>query len=230
MPSVVIYARVSTEEGQDPAAQVHACRAYAEARGYTVQRVYEDHASAVDFRGRVAWRAMLADLRRWAPRQRPKAVLAYAIDRVVRSLIDYATVTEQLRALDVALVTTDGTLGVLGAEGDPYREAMAGMAAVFAELERKLIVRRVRAGMDNARAKGKHLGRPPRLIDWEAWDALPEGLSLQKRAGALGVPASTLRDAEKRRAEMGVASGGCDALPTGAAVVGNREPTPSRTD
>ena len=72
MPSVVIYARVSTEEGQDTAAQVRTCQAYAEVHGYTEQQVYEDHASAVNFRGRKAWRTMLTDLKRWAPRTRPK--------------------------------------------------------------------------------------------------------------------------------------------------------------
>ena len=80
MPSVVIYARVSTEDGQDPAAQVRTCRVYADLRGYTVQQVYEDRASALNFRGRKAWRAMLQDLKRWAPRTRPKGILAYALE------------------------------------------------------------------------------------------------------------------------------------------------------
>ena len=97
------------------------------------------------------------DLKRWAPRTRPKGVLAYALDRVVRSLIDYVNVTEQLKALDVDLVTVDGTLGEIGAGGDPYREAMAGFLAVFAELERKVIVRRTRDGIANAQAKGVQL-------------------------------------------------------------------------
>ena len=52
MASVVIYARVSTEDGQDTAAQIRACREYAERHGYTMRQVYEDHASATNFRGR----------------------------------------------------------------------------------------------------------------------------------------------------------------------------------
>ena len=111
MASVVIYARVSTEEGQDTAAQVRACREYAERHGYTVHQVYEDHASAVNFRGRKAWRTMMADLKRWHPRTRPKAILAYALDRVIRSMLDYVNITEQLKTLDVALVTADGDTG-----------------------------------------------------------------------------------------------------------------------
>ena len=66
MASVVVYARVSTEDGQDTAAQVRVCREYAERHGYTVHEVYEDYASAVNFRGRKAWRTMMADLKRWA--------------------------------------------------------------------------------------------------------------------------------------------------------------------
>ena len=52
MASVVIYARVSTEDGQDTAAQIRACREYAERHGYTMRQVYENHASATNFRGR----------------------------------------------------------------------------------------------------------------------------------------------------------------------------------
>ena len=226
MPSVVIYARVSTEDGQDTAAQVRICRAYAELRGYTVQQVYEDHASAVNFRGRREWRTMLADLKRWAPRTRPKGILAYALDRVVRSLIDYVNVTEQLKKLDVALVTADGTLGEIGAEGDPYREAMAGILAVFAELERKVIVRRTRDGIANAQAKGVKFGRPRRAIDWEAWEELPAGLSSRQRARALGVPPATLQAAERRRTEKGVQSGEPEQIAATHPAAGAPEPFP----
>ena len=221
MASVVIYARVSTEDGQDTAAQVRVCREYAERLGYTVHEVYEDHASATNFRGRRAWRTMLADLKRWAPRTRPKGVLDYALDRVVRSLIDYVNVTEQLKALDVDLVTVDGTLGEIG---DPYREAMAGFLAVFAELERKVIVRRTRDGIKNAQAKGIQFGRPRREIDWAAWEALPEGMSTRQRAKALSVPPATLQAAERRRTEKGVLSGGSEQI--GAATPGTGAPNP----
>ena len=221
MPSIVVYCRVSTEDGQDTASQVRVCREYAERHGYTVYHVYEDHASATNFRGRKAWRTMMVDLKRWAPRTRPKGVLAYALDRVVRSLIDYVNVTEQLKALDVDLVTVDGTLGE---GGDPYREAMAGFLAVFAELERKVIVRRTRDGIKNAQSKGVQFGRPRREIDWATWEALPEGLSTRQRAKALGVPPATLQAAERRRTEKGVLSGGSEQV--GAAVPGTGAPNP----
>ncbi len=224
MASVVIYARVSTEEGQDTAAQVRVCREYAERHGYTVHEVYEDHASAVNFRGRKAWRTMMADMKRWHPRTRPKAILAYALDRVIRSMLDYVNVTEQLKALGVDLVTVDGTLGEIGAGRDPYREAMAGFLAAFSELERKVIVRRTRDGIRNAQAKGVRFGRPRREIDWEAWAELPEGLSTRQRAKALGVPPATLQAAERRRTEKGLLSGGSEQI--GAAAPETGAPNP----
>ena len=224
MPSIVIYARVSTSDGgQDTAAQVRACQTYAELHGYTVHHVYEDHASATNFRDRTAWRIMLADLKRWAPRTRPKGVLIYALDRAARSLLDYVNIVEQLRLLDVDLVAADGTLGQIGEEGDPYREAMAGFIAVFAQLERKVIMRRTRDGIKNAKAKGVKFGRPRREVDWEAWEALHEGLSLRERSKALGIPPTTLKAAEERRTEKGMQPGGSAQIGAPDAEAGSRK-------
>ena len=145
---------------------------------------------------------------------------------MVRSLVDYVNISEQLKKLDVALVTADGTLGEIGAEGAPYREAMAGFLAVFAELERKVIVRRTRDGIANAQAKGVQFGRPRRSIDWTAWEALPEGLSSRQRARALGVPPATLQAAERRRTEKGVLPGGPEQIATTHPPAGAPEPFP----
>lgn len=156
---------------------------------------------------------MMADLKKAAPRTRPKGVVVFALDRAIRSLMDYVTISEQLKALAVDLVAIDGTLGEVGAEGDPYREAMIGFLAVFAELERKVIVRRTLAGLANAKARGVKLGRREREIDWTEHSRLPAGLSLRQRAKQLEIPPSTLRAAEQRRSENGVASGGVEHVP-----------------
>jgi putative DNA-invertase from lambdoid prophage Rac len=54
-----------------------------------------------------------------------------------------------------------------------------------AELERSLIVERVKAGLRNARAKGKRLGRPPQGID-------------RKRISALRAEGATWRDVAEK--------------------------------
>ena len=133
-------------------------------------------------------------------------MLAYALDRVIRSLIDYVNVTEQLKALDVDLVTVDGTLGEIGEGGDPYREAMAGFLAVFAELERKVIVRRTRDGIKNAQAKGVKL-RAPAPGDRLGGVGGAAGRASQRcqtRSKALGRPSGNAsRLLNERRTEKG---------------------------
>ena len=63
----------------------------------------------------------------------------------------------------------------------------------MAELERSLIVERVKAGLRNARAKGKRLGRPPKDLDAEKISALRrKGLGWRAIAKQLGVGVGTL--------------------------------------
>jgi DNA invertase Pin-like site-specific DNA recombinase len=62
-----------------------------------------------------------------------------------------------------------------------------------AELERSLIAERVRAGLRNARAKGKHLGRPRMIVDVRRIAALrAQGLGWKKIATELGIGVGTL--------------------------------------
>ena len=198
MASVVVYGRISTHEGrQHLATQLHACGEYAIKRGYKVLGTYTDEASATDYRRRTSWRRMLAELERWQPRQRPKAIVAFALDRVIRSVRDYVDTQDHLRKLGVALVTIDGATGDLDADGDVYRDLQLNILAAFAQFERDLIRKRVQAGVDRARAENKPLGRPQAAIDATAWANLPPGLSLRQRAAALGVSRSTLGRVER---------------------------------
>ena len=198
MASVVVYGRISTHEGrQHLATQLHACGEYAVKRGYKVTETYTDEASATDHRRRTSWRRMLADLARWQPRQRPKAVIAFALDRVIRSVRDYVDTQDHLSKLGVALVTIDGATGDLDEEGSIYRDLQLNILAAFAQFERDLIRKRVQAGVNRARAENKPLGRPQTVIDATAWANLPPGLSLRQRAAALGVSRSTLSRAER---------------------------------
>lgn len=48
---------------------------------------------------------------------------------------------------------------------DPMTEAFLQIAGVFAQLELAMIRARVKSGMENARAKGKHIGRPETTIE-----------------------------------------------------------------
>ena len=83
------------------------------------------------------------------------------------------------------------------------------------ELERSLIAERVRAGLRNARAKGKTLGRPRRLVDCEAVALLrAKGLSWAKIAKKLGAGEGTVRRAYQRLAKNPLrGSPACDSNP-----------------
>ncbi len=73
---------------------------------------------------------------------------------------------------------------------------MFHLPAAFAQLERKLIRERVRAGLANARAKGKRLGRPRRVRDSEALRMMrARGMSLRAIAAAAGCSRSTVHEA-----------------------------------
>ncbi len=77
----------------------------------------------------------------------------------------------------------------------------------MAELERSLIAERVRAGLRNARAKGKILGRRPVLVDREKVAALrAQGLSWQKVANKLRLSEPVVRRAMKNHSPNSGAS------------------------
>jgi DNA invertase Pin-like site-specific DNA recombinase len=72
-------------------------------------------------------------------------------------------------------------------------KAFFTIAAMFAELERSVLIERVRAGMARARAEGKRIGRPVRQVDLEELTRLrAAGRSIRQIARAMGVPGSTV--------------------------------------
>jgi hypothetical protein len=69
----------------------------------------------------------------------------------------------------------------------PTGKTVFTVQGAVAELERSLIVERVRAGLRNARANGKTLGRPRNIVDAARIAALSaQGLSLRAIASELG--------------------------------------------
>jgi len=76
----------------------------------------------------------------------------------------------------------------------PAGKMVFTVLGAVAELERSLIVERVRAGLRNAKAKGKRLGRPRLVVDAAKIAALrSRGLSWAKIGEALGFGEGTVR-------------------------------------
>lgn len=146
-----IYARVSTGE-QTPENQLIRLRELAARAGYEVVGEYVETVS-----GASQSRPELDRMMRDAARRRFDVLLAWDVSRLGRSLTQLVGLFEALRALGVDLI-----LDRQGVDTNtPAGRALLGMAAVFAEFERAMIVERTKAGMERARARGAQIGRAP---------------------------------------------------------------------
>ena len=153
-----LYMRVSTVD-QHPESQFHDLRQMAEQRGYEIVAEYVDRVSGTKPR-----RPGLSDLMRDARRGRFDVVLVWASDRIARSVKHFLEVLDELNRLQVEFISFRENIDT----GGPLGRAIVVIIAAIAELERSLIVERVKAGMRRARLEGRHIGRVPLNIDREA--------------------------------------------------------------
>ena len=177
---VAIYARVSTSNnGQDPAMQTRELREYAECRGWTVANEYVN----IGISGTKEKRPELDRLMSDAHRRRFDAVAVWKFDRFARSVSHLLRALETFKAQGIEFVSFSEQLDA----STPAGKLVFTVLGAVAELERSLIVERVKAGLRNARAKGKKLGRPRVYPDSHRIAALrAEGLSWAKIAERLG--------------------------------------------
>ena len=159
-----IYARVSTNNGQDPHMQIRELREYCGRRGWDIAGEYVD----VGISGAKEKRPELDRLMAEAHRRRFDAVVVWKFDRFARSVSHLLRALETFQSLGIEFASL--TEGV--DTSTPMGKMVFTVLGAVAELERSLIVERVKAGLRNARAKGKQLGRPPRGIDRMSISAL----------------------------------------------------------
>jgi DNA invertase Pin-like site-specific DNA recombinase len=135
---------------------------------------------------------------------RADALVAAKLDRLSRSLLDFASLVEQGQRQGWSLVVVDQSFDL----GTSSGRAMAGMLAVFAQFEREMIAERTKAGLAVAKRKGKKLGGPlmqpadPEVVK-KIMNLRRRGLSLQQIADKLtsdGVP--TTRGAGEWRKDV----------------------------
>ncbi len=156
MKQVVLYARVSTNNGhQDPEMQLVELRDYAVRRGLIVTGEFVDRVS-----GSKESRPQLNQLMADAKLRKFDAVIVWKLDRFARSLKQLVNALAEFESLGVAFVSLRDNLDL----GTPSGRLMFQIIGAMAEFERSLIQERVRAGLWNARTKGKQLGRP-RIAD-----------------------------------------------------------------
>ncbi len=159
MKKAAIYARVSTPD-QHIETQLYQLRELATRRGFEVVQEYTDVGVSGSKARRGGLDALLAD----AHRRRFSIVLVAAFDRVARSVKHFLMVVDELNDLGVEFVSARENIDTSGAMGRMF----VTIIGCIAELERSLIVERIKAGMRRRRLEGLPMGRAPLAIDREA--------------------------------------------------------------
>jgi DNA invertase Pin-like site-specific DNA recombinase len=158
MKRAALYLRVSTVD-QHPETQLLDLRQMAAQRGFEIVHEYTDRISGTKTR-----RPGLDDLMRDARRGRFDVVLVWASDRIARSVKHFLEVLDELNRFEIEFISFRENIDT----GGPLGRAIVVIIAAIAELERNLIIERVRAGMRRARLEGRQIGRTPLVIDRDA--------------------------------------------------------------
>ncbi len=149
-----LYARCSTlRKGQDPQMQVAPLREYCERRGFTLSGEYVDNGVS----GSKDRRPQLDRLMDAARKRQIDIIIVWKLDRFGRSLKQLVTALDELSRLGVGFISYQDNLDLTTAQG----RLMFHIIGSMCEFERELTVERVKAGLENARRKGKRLGRKP---------------------------------------------------------------------
>jgi DNA invertase Pin-like site-specific DNA recombinase len=158
MKRVALYTRVSTLD-QHPETQLLDLRQMAGQRGFEIVAEFSDTIS-----GTKARRPGLDQMMREARRGRFDVVLVWASDRIARSVKHFLDVLDELNHLGIEFASFREQIDT----GGPLGRAVVIIIGAIAELERNLIVERVRAGMRRAKLEGRQIGRRPLDLDRDA--------------------------------------------------------------
>jgi DNA invertase Pin-like site-specific DNA recombinase len=183
---VALYARVSTLNGQqDPEMQLSELREYVTRRGLSIHEEYVDQGVSGSKESRPALNRLMAD----AQKCKFDAVLVWKIDRFGRSLKHLVNSLADLSAYGITFISLRDNLDL----STPSGRLMFQIIGAMAEFERALIQERVRAGLRNAKAKGKRIGRPRQLVDSSKVLKLrANGVSWREVAQQLGLGTGTV--------------------------------------
>jgi DNA invertase Pin-like site-specific DNA recombinase len=151
-----LYCRVSTGD-QTCENQLNDLRGYCRARGFEQVTEFVDQGISGTKERRPALDKLMADVKS----RRVDVVVVAAFDRVGRSTRHLLTTLDLFRHLDVEFISLREQIDT----GSPLGQAVFTIIAAIAQLERSLIVERVKAGLRRARAEGKRLGRQPLQVD-----------------------------------------------------------------
>ena len=180
-----LYARVSTLNGQDPELQLRELREFAVRRGWEIAGEYVDQGVSGSKESRPQLNRLLADARK----RRFDVIAVWKLDRFGRSLKHLVMTLADLESLGIAFVSLRDSFDL----STPSGRLLFQLVGAMAEFERALIQERVRAGLKNAKAKGRKLGRPRVAIRRDQIESLrQEGPSWEAIAKELGAGVGTV--------------------------------------
>lgn len=151
---VGLYARVSTPDQKTLSLQIKSLKHYATQRGWQVIHAIKAIGSGTKM---LPSRALLMQSAR---KREIDVILVWRLDRWGRSVSDLIGTLNELHDLKVGFISVTEALDFTTATG----RAMAGLLAVFAEFERDLLSERVKAGIADARQRGRPHGRPQTVV------------------------------------------------------------------
>ena len=143
------YSRCSTNESrQDLGRQVR------ELKAAGAEQIFVEYEHG-DAKVKSQQQAMFAEA------QAGDTIIVLEVSRLARSTQQLCEIIDLVREKHLRLVIVGSiTLDCRNGQADPMSEAFLQMAGVFSQLELAMIRARVRSGMENARAKGRQIGRP----------------------------------------------------------------------
>jgi DNA invertase Pin-like site-specific DNA recombinase len=183
-----LYVRVSTD-AQTVENQIRELRQVAKRRGWDVVEVYRDAgiSGAKGRNGRPGLDSLLKD----ASRRKFDILMAWAIDRLGRSLSDLLDTIQHLEACGVDLYLDQQAIDTT----TPMGKLVFQIAGAFAEFERTMIRQRIKAGLKRAIAQGVKLGRPKldSVTERKVRRRLAKGMGILKVAKSLGIGTGTVQ-------------------------------------
>jgi len=172
--------------------QLRELREYCLRRGWPVVGEYVDLGISGSKERRPELDRLIAD----AHKRKFEVVVVWKFDRFARSVSHLLRALENFRALGIEFVSLSEQIDT----STPTGKMIFTVLGAVAELERSLIAERVRAGLRNARAKGKTLGRPTKQVNPAQIAALrAQGASWRHIGARLGVSPATAYAASKGR-------------------------------
>jgi len=179
MKRAVLYCRVSTLD-QNPETQLFDLRQFAVQRGLKIVGEYTDHG----FSGAKARRPELDRMMEDARRHRFDVLMVWSIDRLARNTKHLLQVLDELNGRGIQFVSQREAIDTEG----PLGRAIVVIVSAMAELERCIIIERVRAGMRRAKSEGRRIGRAPLQVNRAVLLRNRErGMSLNQLAKAHGI-------------------------------------------